>query len=479
MHHRWVWLALLAGCGPIDEVCGNRLDDDGDGLVDCADPACFSESCVEICDDNEDNNLDQLLDCADPQCDGRGCAEVCDDGRDNDRNGAVDCADAACAETCDADGDGHATTAGGGDDCDDADPEVHPGAVEHCNGVDDNCNGLVDRDDPDIARNELFLWHLDADGDGYGDPENAVYECTAPAGRVDNALDCDDTDPDTNPDTPEVCNGLDDNCDGLVDDQDPLVDLTGAATWYVDMDGDGLGSASYSLVACNRPAGYADNTDDCDDGNNLVLGPSMWLLDGDGDGFGAGGAVGPYGCTPPSPNHVPDYTRTDCDDADAQTFPGAYEFCGDGLDRDCDGSDCAQWIEDFESGGLSGVWTTGGAAQWLVQAAVVHDGAFAAENGNIGNNQQSWLMVDVDFPAGGEVSFWHAGDTESGFDFLEVRIDGTLVLTRSGLWAWTWANFPVGPGLHNVEFRYRKDGTVSVGADSVWIDDVLMPGGQP
>jgi hypothetical protein len=52
------------------------------------------------------------------------------------------------AGTCvDVDGDGHASRqcpVSPGDDCDDSDPTVHPGAVELCNGKDDNCDGQVD-----------------------------------------------------------------------------------------------------------------------------------------------------------------------------------------------------------------------------------------------------------------------------------------------------------------------------------------------
>jgi hypothetical protein len=55
------------------EICDNGLDDDGDQLVDCADPECHgAPGCTteSLCDDHEDNDLDGLADCLDPDCQG-------------------------------------------------------------------------------------------------------------------------------------------------------------------------------------------------------------------------------------------------------------------------------------------------------------------------------------------------------------------------------------------------------------------------
>jgi len=60
----------------------------------------------------------------------------------------------------------------------------------------------------------------DADGDGYGDPNDVVEACHRPSGYVQNANDCDDTSPLRNPKVvDEIChNDLDDNCNGEVDE---------------------------------------------------------------------------------------------------------------------------------------------------------------------------------------------------------------------------------------------------------------------
>ena len=98
------------------------------------------------------------------------------------------------------------------DDCDDSDPDMHPEAPEQCNDVDDDCDGVVD-DDP-----ELVTWHLDLDGDGFGDPNVEQESCLRPEGYVSNAADCDDDAPEVSPIAPEICNHMDDSCSGVIDD---------------------------------------------------------------------------------------------------------------------------------------------------------------------------------------------------------------------------------------------------------------------
>ena len=106
------------------------------------------------------------------------------------------------------------------------------------------------------------LYYLDFDGDGYGTPfVSAQAGCFAPAGMVANNLDCDDLDPDHNPDTPEVCDGYDNNCNDEVDEE------LDQYTFYQDLDEDGFGDPTEVLTTCedSPPPGYVSNNEDCND----------------------------------------------------------------------------------------------------------------------------------------------------------------------------------------------------------------------
>ena len=79
------------------------------------------------------------------------------------------------------------------EDCDDTLVDVHPGAVEICNGLDDNCDGLSD----DASAVDTTLWYADFDLDGYGNVSNTILACTQPQYYTSDSSDCDDTDNDT------------------------------------------------------------------------------------------------------------------------------------------------------------------------------------------------------------------------------------------------------------------------------------------
>ncbi|MDP2314649.1 MAG: MopE-related protein [Pseudomonadota bacterium] len=212
-------------------------------------------------------------------------------------------------------------------------------------------------------------WHDDVDGDGFGDADALTRACTAPAGTVADATDCDDGDPSVSPDEVEVCGGGDEDCDGLVDDADASVSAASLGDWYADVDGDGAG-AGVATASCTAPAGYVADGADCDDGDATILPGApdrpadgidqdcdgadgcTWYLDTDGDGHGD--ATAPYeDCGAPSGYAV---VGDDCDDTDGAVFPGAVEAWYDGVDGDCSGGSDddadADGVDDLAHGGV-------------------------------------------------------------------------------------------------------------------------------
>ena len=240
-----------------------------------------------------------------------------------------------------------ANTAERGEDCDDTRPEVHPGATEVCNGLDDDCDREFDR----VAGRDLRrdLWP-DLDGDGVGAITDPVHDCREQlTDHVTRTGDCDDADDVVFPGAAEVCDGVDNNCgDGIADE--------GRVYRWFDGDGDGFGvgdsdwdcPTTFDTSWVPQGGDCDDNAtaihpdavevcdhldNDCDQLYDIEGGHSLYVpryVDGDGDGWGAGGVV--QACA-----EEPGFTQDsgDCADDDADRFPGNPERC-DEVDQDCD-----------------------------------------------------------------------------------------------------------------------------------------------
>jgi len=182
-------------------------------------------------------------------------------------------------------------------DCDDADKKVHPGAVEACNRVDDNCSGDVDEGF------STTTYYQDVDNDGFGNTDVSKTLCeeeAIPSGYIANGGDCNDTNTAINPNT----------------------------RWYFDRDKDGFGSPdlSASIQQCSRPIvlhlDYVMNGRDCNDRNPNESTGSLWHKDADNDGYSDG--VTMEACTKPL-NYKAEAdlkgATYDCDDTDPDVNP--------------------------------------------------------------------------------------------------------------------------------------------------------------
>lgn len=194
------------------------------------------------------------------------------------------------------------------DDCDDTNADVYEGHAELCDGIDNNCNDYAD---------EHVVLYPDVDGDGFGDTDLPSCE----DGTTSVGGDCDDADAAVNPNAAERCNGADDDCDGTVD---------GSATLWVDADGDTWGVEPTAEVdACS--AGYSAQLGDCDDADAAAYPGALETCE-DAYDKNCDGSVGSDDA-----DHDGSPACEDCDDSAWFIYPGAIETCGNALDDNCDG----------------------------------------------------------------------------------------------------------------------------------------------
>ncbi|MBN2798128.1 MAG: putative metal-binding motif-containing protein [Deltaproteobacteria bacterium] len=347
-----------------------------------------------------------------------------------------------------------------GSDCSDVDDTVHPGAVETCDGVDQDCDGWVDLNAVDAPS-----WYLDLDLDGFGNAAATGRACTPPDGFISVGGDCDDRDPEINPLALEFCDSVDNDCDGLIDDEDETV----ALIWHRDDDRDGYGLDDDVLESCLRPEGYVRAAGDCDDGDrrvnpgaietcdagidndcdglvdnddDSVAGDAVWFFDSDGDG------QGDDDLTLQTCELVPSYVRVgaDCDDADPLvTVCPLMEFSTCGAvgrfgpeQADCDAVYVGTSLEDavvVDAGmqlwevPIDGTWRiTGWGAAGASGSSTVFGGLGAMVQGDFDLQAGDLLLVTV----GQEGGIPGAGLNGGGGGGSFVVLDGTEPLLVAG-----------------------------------------------
>jgi hypothetical protein len=152
-------------------------------------------------------------------------------------------------------------------DCNDQNNAIHPGAVEICDGVDNDCVGGID------DGLTFVTYYTDQDGDGVG-TGNGQSLCQNPgAGFVTLGGDCNDNDDQIYPGAIEICDGIDNNCIGGIDEG--LI----FNTYFVDADNDNFGTGTGQSLCSDPGVGYATIAGDCNDTNNQIYPGATEILD--------------------------------------------------------------------------------------------------------------------------------------------------------------------------------------------------------
>ena len=259
-------------CDGIDNDCDGGIDtgaldsqeyftdNDGDGFGDSS-QSTFS--CTQPSNSTlVDGDCDDTQSTVHPQN-----FEICD-GLDNNCDGSTDENTAVDASTwyldSDEDGYGGSTSliscsaptqyVGNSTDCDDTQSASFPQNTEICDGLDNNCDGNIDEN----TAVDASTWYLDADEDGFGDADLSLQRCNQPNGYISDGTDCDDLNPQSNPNASEICDEQDNDCDGTIDNNDAvagdeescaqsscneIISMRPSATdgyYYIDPDGNGI-----------------------------------------------------------------------------------------------------------------------------------------------------------------------------------------------------------------------------------------------
>ncbi|MFK7807420.1 MAG: MopE-related protein, partial [Saprospiraceae bacterium] len=318
-------------------------DDDSDINPDAP------ETCDGIdnnCDGNTDEGLPTTIYFADADMDGFGDANApldscmmmpppmgyvansddCDDTNQNINPDAMEITGNNVDEDCDGTAQSFADEDMDGffdfEDCDDTNPDINPDATEICDGIDNDCDGEIDNG------LDQFVYYVDMDEDGFGNPDSSVDTCwtVVPIGYAVNGDDCDDSNADINPDATEIPNNdIDEDCDGTAQVIDE--DMDGSNS---DEDCDDNNDTVYP----GAPEICDELDNNCDGDIDEGLDSFVYYVDADADGFGDLNSTTIMSCTTVAPDGY-SAVPTDCDDTNPAINPDAIEIPDNGIDEDC------------------------------------------------------------------------------------------------------------------------------------------------
>jgi hypothetical protein len=85
-------------------------------------------------------------------------------------------------------------------------------------------------------------------------------------------------------------------------------------------------------------------------------------------------------------------------------------------------------------------------------------------------------MIRTYFEEPDTLKFYYKVSSEPNYDYLQFNLNDTEILKKSGETAWEKQAIAVPAGFNKMEWIYKKDNSVSQGADGAWIDLIDFSG---
>ena len=127
-------------------------------------------------------------------------------------------------------------------------------------------------------------------------------------------------------------------------------------------------------------------------------------------------------------------------------------------------------------------WTTGGAADWTVDAANGWTDGVSAKSGAVASGEQSWIETTVK-GAGTLVFRWNVMGgiyRNSPFAYAKVEVDGEAAAQEYATDGWKEQTVEIeGAGAHTVRWTYLRTSARAVDGDCAWLDAVAWTPSAP
>jgi hypothetical protein len=120
-------------------------------------------------------------------------------------------------------------------------------------------------------------------------------------------------------------------------------------------------------------------------------------------------------------------------------------------------------------------WVNSTTYPWTITSSQVNEGQYSARSGVIPDSKESVLKMTVNVPVQDTIKFNAKVSSETSYDFLYFRLNGSQLLGISGEKGWTEYKYVLKEGFNFLEWDYKKDGNTTSGADCAWLDNIRFP----